>query len=39
MTGISGELAQALVGLHVDFRGVDSFADLQGGVESAGRLS
>jgi anti-anti-sigma regulatory factor/CHASE3 domain sensor protein len=35
MTGISGELAQALVGLDVDFHGVDSFADLQGGVEAA----
>jgi anti-anti-sigma regulatory factor/CHASE3 domain sensor protein len=37
MTGISGELAQALVALDVDFVGVDSFADLQGGVEAAGR--
>lgn len=35
MTGISGELAQALVGLDVDFFGIDSFADLQGGVEGA----
>ena len=35
MTGISGELAAALVALNIDFRSIDSYADLQGGVESA----
>jgi rsbT co-antagonist protein RsbR len=35
MTGMSAELAQALVALDVDVRGLDSFADLQGGVEAA----
>jgi rsbT co-antagonist protein RsbR len=35
VTGVSGELAQSLVGLGVDFAGLDSYADLQSGVESA----
>jgi len=35
MTGVSGELAQALVALDVDFARQDSYADLQRGVESA----
>ena len=35
VTGVSGELAAALVALGVDFRGLDSYADLQSGVESA----
>ena len=37
MTGISGELADALVALDVQFSGLDSFADLQSGVEWAAR--
>ena len=35
MTGVSGELAAALVGLDVDFALLKSYADLQRGVESA----
>jgi anti-anti-sigma factor len=35
VTGMSAELAQALVSLQVDVGGLDSFADLQGGVEAA----
>ena len=35
MTGVSGELAQALVALDVDFARLDSYTDLQRGVESA----
>ena len=35
MTGMSGELAQALVTLDLDVTALDSFADLQGGVEAA----
>jgi len=35
MTGMSAELAGALVALGVDIAGLDSFADLQGGVEAA----
>ena len=35
MTGMSGELAQALVALDIDVTALDSFADLQGGVEAA----
>jgi rsbT co-antagonist protein RsbR len=34
-TGVSGELAVALVALEVDFTVVESYADLQRGVESA----
>jgi len=36
-TGVSGELAAALVALDVDFTVVESYADLQRGVESATR--
>ncbi len=39
VTGVSGELAEALVGLGVDFAGIDSFADLQSGVETARGLA
>ena len=35
MTGMSAELAEALVALDIDVTGLDSFADLQGGVEAA----
>ncbi len=35
MTGVSGELAEALVGLDIDFARLESYADLQRGVESA----
>jgi rsbT co-antagonist protein RsbR len=35
ITGVSGELAEALVGLGIDFAALDSFADLQSGVEFA----
>jgi anti-anti-sigma regulatory factor/CHASE3 domain sensor protein len=39
-TGVSGELAAALVALEVDFTVVESYADLQRGVESAtGRVA
>ena len=34
-TGVSGELAAALVALDIDFSAVESYADLQRGVESA----
>jgi rsbT co-antagonist protein RsbR len=34
-TGMSAELAQALVALDIDTTALDSFADLQGGVEAA----
>jgi hypothetical protein len=34
-TGVSGELAAALVALDVDFTVVESYPDLQRGVESA----
>lgn len=34
-TGVSGELAAALVALDMDFSAVESYADLQRGVESA----
>lgn len=38
LTGVSGDLADALVALDVQFSGLDSFADLQTGVEwAAGR--
>ena len=40
VTGMSAELAQALVALDIDVSVLDSFADLQGGVEAAtGRRS
>ena len=40
VTGMSAELAEALVALDIDVSALDSFADLQGGVESAtGRRS
>jgi CHASE3 domain sensor protein/anti-anti-sigma regulatory factor len=40
VTGMSAELAQALVALDIDVSALDSFADLQGGVEAAtGRRS
>jgi rsbT co-antagonist protein RsbR len=35
VTGVSGELAETLVDLGVDLAGLDSYADLQSGVESA----
>ena len=35
VTGMSAELAQALVALDIDVSALDSFADLQGGVEAA----
>jgi len=35
MTGMSAELAEALVALDIDTTALDSFADLQGGVEAA----
>ena len=35
MTGMSAELAEALVALDIDTGALDSFADLQGGVEAA----
>ena len=35
VTGMSAELAQALVALEIDMTALDSFADLQGGVEAA----
>ena len=35
VTGMSAELAQALVALDIDVSVLDSFADLQGGVEAA----
>jgi rsbT co-antagonist protein RsbR len=35
MTGMSAELAGALVTLGLDITGLDSYADLQGGVEAA----
>lgn len=37
LSGVSGELAAALVGLDVELGGIESHADLQGGIESAGR--
>ena len=37
LAGVSGELAAALVALEVDFTVVESYADLQRGVESATR--
>jgi anti-anti-sigma regulatory factor/CHASE3 domain sensor protein len=39
VTGVSGELAEALVGLGVDFAGIQSFGDLQSGVETARGLA
>ena len=35
VTGMSAELAQVLVALEIDVTALDSFADLQGGVEAA----
>jgi rsbT co-antagonist protein RsbR len=38
VTGISGEIAKALVALGVDLGAVDTVGDLQGGLEKAERL-
>jgi rsbT co-antagonist protein RsbR len=35
MTGVSGELAEALSGLDVDLATLHSYADLQAGVDAA----
>jgi len=38
VTGISPEIAQTLVGLGVELRGLNTVGDLQGGIEEADRL-
>jgi rsbT co-antagonist protein RsbR len=38
ITGISGDVAQALVALGVDLRALNSVGDLQGGIEEAERI-
>jgi rsbT co-antagonist protein RsbR len=38
ISGLSAEVAQALVGLGIDLGGLDTVGDLQGGIEQAERL-
>ena len=38
VTGVSAEVAQALIGLGVDVQTLNAVGDLQGGIERAERL-
>jgi rsbT co-antagonist protein RsbR len=38
VTGLSAEVAQSLVALGIDLRGIHAVGDLQGGLEDAQRM-